>query len=100
MPITDNALRTFYTVGVLTWIVLFMRERGLPYFMSKLSNETLVIYLLHILVIHAVLPFTLAWHPALRLGFIAPLALVSTSLFASVARHLLGANRARKFLGV
>lgn len=99
MPITDNSIRVFYTLGVVTLIILFMRGRSAPALLQRLSDETLAIYLAHILIIHAALPFTLSWHPVLRIVVLASLALIAAHVLASAARLLLGPNRARTLLG-
>ena len=99
LPLTSNEIRLLYTVGVLTWIVVFMRERSLPRVLRRLSEQTLVIYLLHNVLMQMALPYTMTLHAGLRFAVLASVGLVGSLAIAELARGIFGNARARRFIG-
>ena len=98
-PVTPQAIRIAYALSVVCIIILLTRSLSLHPIVRTLSDTSLAIYLFHRLFEFAALPYTLLWHPALRVLCLALIGLSASIAFCLVGRRIFGRRWARTLLG-
>lgn len=94
-----NLNRVVYTLSVVALILVLTHGRRAPRAVVFLSTATLTIYLYHLAAQLPAALFVNAWSPPLRISFQLALGIGFGSLVAIVGRRVLGAERARRYLG-
>jgi fucose 4-O-acetylase-like acetyltransferase len=98
-PDAANLNRISYTLSVVALILVATHGRRAGRGVRFLSTTTLAIYLYHVAPIVAVNARIVPWPPPLRIGLQFVIGLGFGSLVAIVGRRVLGAARARRYLG-
>jgi len=88
-----------YSLSVVALILGLTHGRRAPRAVRFLSAATLTIYLYHVAPQAVARAWVLHWPPPLRIGFQLALGVGSGCLLVLVGRRVLGAERARRFLG-
>jgi len=94
-----NLNRVLYTLSVVALILVLTHGRRAPRAVVFLSTATLTIYLYHLAAQLPMARFLNDWPPPLRIAFQLALGIGFGSLVAIVGRRVLGAERARRYLG-
>ncbi len=98
-PDITSLHRVLYTLSVVALILIATRGRRAPPVVRFLSTASLAIYLYHLAPVVATSVWINRWPPPLRIAFEFLLGIGFASLLAIVGRRVLGAERARRFLG-
>ncbi len=88
-----------YTLSVVALILIATRGRRAPRFVQFLSGATLTIYLYHLAPQTVARAWVRPWPPPLRIGFQLALGVGAGCLLAFIGQRVLGAQRARRYLG-
>jgi fucose 4-O-acetylase-like acetyltransferase len=91
--------RALYTLGVVGSLLLATRGRRAPGAVRFLAEASLAVYLLHAALLSASYLAVAPWSPPVRIAFQLAVGLGGSALLALAARRLLGAERARRWLG-
>jgi peptidoglycan/LPS O-acetylase OafA/YrhL len=94
-----NLNRVIYSLSVVALILVLVHGRRAPRAVVFLSTATLTIYLYHLAPQLFVNPWLRAWPPPLRIGFQLVLGVGAGCLLAFAGQRVLGAQRARRYLG-
>jgi fucose 4-O-acetylase-like acetyltransferase len=95
----NTLYRILFTLSMLALILVVTHGRRAPRAVVFLSTATLAIYLYHLAPQIAMTRWVMPWPPPLRILFQFALGIASGCLLAFAGRRVLGAARARRYLG-
>jgi fucose 4-O-acetylase-like acetyltransferase len=99
LPIGETLMRIPYSISVVTLLVLFVPRGPAPSWIRSISDSTLAIYLVHVVVQTWLYAWVAPWHPLPRTLAMTAGSLAGSLLVCRAAQRLLGPRRARRLLG-